>query len=123
MKTLAIIPALNEADRIADVVRRASKFLPVLVVDDGSSDGTGAAAAGAGAMVLRHPVNLGKSAALHTGFKAALERGFEAVVTLDADGQHLPEEIPGFLEAAARGADAVIGCRMRDVRDMPAVRR
>jgi glycosyltransferase involved in cell wall biosynthesis len=122
MKTLAIIPAFNEEERIADVVRRAREFLETLVVDDGSADGTSAAAAAAGAFVVRHAANRGKSAALETGFHAALERGFEAVVTLDADGQHLPEEIPRFLEAAANGADVVVGCRMRNVRDMPTVR-
>ncbi|MCU0724029.1 MAG: glycosyltransferase family 2 protein [Planctomycetes bacterium] len=123
MRTLAVIPAFDEEERIGDVVRRVRKFLGALVVDDGSSDRTSAAAAAAGAEVERHPVNRGKSAALETGFRAALRLGFEAVVTLDADGQHLPEEIPRFLEAAAKGADVVVGCRMRDVRDMPTVRR
>jgi glycosyltransferase involved in cell wall biosynthesis len=123
MRTLAVIPAFNEEERIADVVRRARAVLEVLVVDDGSADGTASAAAGAGAALARHPVNRGKSAALETGFRTARERGFEAVVTLDADGQHLPEEIPRLLEAAARGADVVVGCRMLDPRDMPAVRR
>jgi glycosyltransferase involved in cell wall biosynthesis len=94
------------------VIERVANQLPVLVVDDGSSDGTGRVAERCGADVVRHAVNRGKGAALLTGFQWALERGYQGVVTLDADGQHDPSEIPDFLAAqASTGADLVIGRR------------
>lgn len=108
-----LIPALNAVGTIGGVVRQAREQLePVVVVDDGSSDGTGAAAREAGATVLRHEVNRGKGAALKSGFAWALEQGFDGVVTLDADGQHLPSEIGKIVAAASEtGADLVIGGR------------
>ncbi len=108
-----LIPALNAAGSIAAVVRESRAILgPVLVVDDGSFDGTGAAALDAGAAVIRHPVNRGKGAALKTGFAWAMENGFDGVITLDADGQHLPAEIAKIVEAEREtGADLVIGGR------------
>jgi glycosyltransferase involved in cell wall biosynthesis len=121
-RILALVPAFNEAPRIGDVVRGALSHLPVLVVDDGSSDGTAAEAGAAGATVLAQRPNQGKGAALRAGFRWALERGFDAVVTLDGDGQHEPDAIPSFLAAWAAAGDAlVIGCR--DFRRMPALRR
>ena len=113
MRTTAIIPALNAERTIAAVVTEARRHVePVLVVDDGSSDATGDAARAAGATVLRHEVNRGKGAALKTGFAWALENGFEAVVTLDADGQHLAAEIPKFVRAwEETDADLIIGGR------------
>ena len=81
---------------------RARDYLPVVVVDDGSTDDTAARAETAGATVLRQVPNAGKGAALRAGFRHALEAGVAAVVTLDADGQHDPDEIPAFLEAFAR---------------------
>jgi glycosyltransferase involved in cell wall biosynthesis len=119
---LALIPAYQEAERIGAVVAGTVGQLPVLVVDDGSTDQTAAVAEAAGATVIvRHP-NQGKGAALRAGFGWAQARGFEAVVTLDADGQHDPSEIPAFLEAWHRaGADLVIG--RRDFSRMPPSRR
>jgi len=109
---LALIPAYNEAERIAAVIEAARAFLPVLVVDDGSADATARLAEDAGAAVLRQVPNQGKGAALRAGFRWALEHGYEAVVMLDADGQHDPAEIPLFLESFhQRGADLVIGRR------------
>ncbi len=107
----------------------ARAHLPVLVVDDGSSDDTAEVAEAAGAAVLRQSPNQGKGAALRTGFLRALAQGAEAVIALDADGQHDPEEIPKFLAAfgappAGRGAerpDLVIG--YRDFQAMPPLRR
>jgi glycosyltransferase involved in cell wall biosynthesis len=108
-----IIPALNAERTLPQVVvdaRRQSE--PVLVIDDGSRDATGDVARAVGAVVLRHEVNRGKGAALKTGFAWALENGFDGVITLDADGQHLPGEIPKFLEERQRsGADLIIGGR------------
>ena len=94
----------------------------MLVVDDGSRDDTAAKAEAAGAVVLRQVPNQGKGAALRAGFRWALEQGKTAVVTLDADGQHDPAEIPSFLEAhAAKNCDLIIG--ERDFSHMPFVRK
>lgn len=115
---LGLIPAWNEAERIAPIVSGTLAHLPVLVVDDGSTDHTADAARAAGATVVRHPLNQGKGAALKTGFAWALEHGYEAVLTLDADGQHDPAEIPKFLAAYRAGAgDLIIG--ERDFSQMP----
>jgi glycosyltransferase involved in cell wall biosynthesis len=116
---IALIPAYNEARFIGDVVKGALKFVPVVVVDDGSSDGTGGAAAMAGAKVVAHARNQGKGKALITGFDYAIQRGVAAAITLDADGQHDPEEIPLFIEAFRAGAgDIIIG--QRQYSQMPA---
>jgi glycosyltransferase involved in cell wall biosynthesis len=119
---LVVIPAHNEAPRIGPVIEGAARHLPVLVVDDGSVDDTAAVAEAAGAQVIRQPENLGKGEALRAGFRRALADGAEAVVTLDADGQHDPAEIPALLAARERtGARLVIGAR--EFRAMPPARR
>lgn len=112
-RVLVIIPALNAERSIAAVVRDCKAVVnDVLVVDDGSADRTAEVARGAGAQVVSHPVNRGKGAALKTGFAYALEHAFDAVVTLDADGQHLASEIPKFFAAREEtGADLIIGGR------------
>lgn len=110
---VALIPALNAANLVAPVIRGAAEHVErVCVIDDGSSDGTGDVARAAGAFVLTHDQNRGKGAALKTGFAWALEEGYPAVVTLDADGQHLPSDIPRLIEAFEKsGAALVIGGR------------
>lgn len=115
---IILIPAYNEARFIGDVVKAALKYGPVVVIDDGSTDETGAAAALAGAKVIAHAVNRGKGKALNTGFTYAMQRNAAAVITLDADGQHDPDEIPQFIAAfrAGRG-DIIIG--QRDFSQMP----
>ena len=119
---LAVIPAFNEGPRVAEVVRGATVHLPVLVVDDGSTDDTARMAEAAGATVLVQWPNQGKGAALRAGFRHAIGAGYEAVVTLDADGQHDPDEIPAFLAVdAGDRADLVIG--RRDFGRMPPTRR
>jgi glycosyltransferase involved in cell wall biosynthesis len=103
-------------------VEEARRHLPVIVVDDGSTDQTSRVAADAGAEVLRQLPNQGKGAALRAGFRRALDEGVQAVVTLDADGQHAPASIPGFLAAwRDHAAPLVIG--QRDFRRMPLSRR
>jgi glycosyltransferase involved in cell wall biosynthesis len=96
MKVLTVIPAYQAAQSIDGVVKDSVRWLsqdgPVLVVDDGSTDGTGDLARRAGARVLRHPRNRGKGAALRTGFAWAKQWGADCALTLDADGQHSPEE-------------------------------
>jgi glycosyltransferase involved in cell wall biosynthesis len=89
--------------------------LDVLVIDDGSEDGTAASAAAAGAAVVRLPFNLGIGGAVQTGFKYALEHGYDTAIRLDGDGQHDPQEIPRLLVPLARGeADVVVGSRFAD---------
>jgi glycosyltransferase involved in cell wall biosynthesis len=119
---IALIPGYEEGPRIGSVVEAARRHLPVLVVDDGSSDDTAAQAEAAGATVLRQVPNAGKGAALRAGFRRALDAGVEAVVTLDADGQHDPYEIPHFLERYERDHPGLI-VGQRDFGEMPAVRR
>ncbi len=116
-----VIPCFNAATKVRDVVRGALVHgLPVIVVDDGSSDDSGEVARAAGATVLRHPANQGKGAALRTGFRHARAHGAEAVLTLDADGQHDTEEIPSLLAAHDRDPRAlVIGVRSFAPTDMP----
>lgn len=119
---IAIIPAYCCEASIASVVGRTrEQGLEVVVVDDGSSDGTAAVARQAGAEVLRHPYNLGKGHALWTGFDRALELGASHVLTLDGDGQHDPTELPALLEHVPRG-DLIIGRRRLNPRQMPASR-
>ncbi len=115
-----VIPAFRAARTLPAVlarVRQAAGAMgtAIIVVDDGSDDGTGDAAAGGGAVVLRHPANRGKGRALATGLAAAVETGAGVVVTMDADGQHPPEAIPALLEPIAAGRwDLVVGSRARD---------
>lgn len=112
-KLLVIVPALNAERTLERVVREARALLePVIVIDDGSTDRTGEVARVAGATVLRHEQNRGKGAALKSGFAYALANGFDGVITLDADGQHLPAELPKFVAAANdTRADLIIGSR------------
>jgi glycosyltransferase involved in cell wall biosynthesis len=122
----AIIPAFYEEKHVGDVVRRTREFLTdVLVVDDGSADATSERARAAGAEVIVHPQNRGKGETIKTGLRHWYDRGSRLVVILDADGQHLPEEIDRFIAASERLPDAklFIGNRMNDVARMPAVRR
>jgi glycosyltransferase involved in cell wall biosynthesis len=140
-RVLAVIPAYDEGPRIGAVVAAARRHVPVFVVDDGSTDDTGARAAAAGATVLPQRPNQGKGAALRVGFRRALDEGYDGVITLDADGQHDPSEIPRFLaafgprdEAAASGSIAPFAAPARGTRpeliigrrnfgQMPLVRR
>lgn len=122
MKILALVPGYNEAERIHAVIEAARAFLPVIVIDDGSTDDTSTVAEQAGATVLRQVPNQGKGAALKRGFRWAIEREADAVVMLDADGQHDPAEIPKFLhEHATHQSDLIIG--YRDFTRMPFTRR
>lgn len=120
-----VIPALNEALRIRSVVEGALRHCPnVILVDDGSDDGTAEAVAGLPIAVLRHATRLGKGAGLRDGFGEALRRGFAAVVTMDGDGQHSADDIPRLLAAANRFPGwIVIGARLRKRANQPLYRR
>ncbi len=118
MRVAVVIPAFQATATIGDVVTRTRATLPdaqVIVVDDGSTDGTGEEGRGKGASVLTHARNRGKGVALRTGIARAYADGADMIVTLDGDGQHPPEEIPRLLAPLAEGrADLVLGARRRD---------
>jgi glycosyltransferase involved in cell wall biosynthesis len=120
MRVLAVVPAYNESAAIGGVIAELLAVKPaveVVVVDDGSADDTARAAEEAGARVIRLPINLGIGGAVQTGFRFADRQGYDAVVQVDGDGQHVPSEIPSLLGAMSRtGADVVIGSRFLDVR-------
>lgn len=119
---VALIPAYNAEAFVGDVVRVAREYVPVIAVNDGSTDGTLAALRASGATVIDQQPNQGKGAALKRGYRAAMESGAAAVIQLDADGQHDPAEIPGFLRRFRETkADLIIGERQFD--QMPFVRR
>ena len=119
---LALIPAYNADRFVREVIRRARTHVPVIAVNDGSTDSTLAEVMAAGATVIDQQPNQGKGVALRRGFQSLLDQGVAAVITLDADGQHDPDEIPLFLEKfRTTGADLIIG--ERDYSKMPLVRR
>ncbi len=124
MKTCVIIPTYNEAKTIGEVVRDIRKQnLDVLVVDDGSRDKTAQLAASSGAAVLRNKGNLGKGASLIRGAEQALKHGFDAVIIMDGDGQHLASDLPYFIRLATYSDSGIfIGNRMDKPRSMPMTR-
>lgn len=115
--TLILIPAYNEARTIGGLlgaITERDPSAPILVVDDGSSDGTANAARAAGARVISHPVNLGYGAALQTGYRYALRENFARVIQLDADGQHDPDSMGRIQQKLDEGYDLVLGSRFLD---------
>ena len=113
-----VIPAYNEAETVRDVTIRArQQCANVVVVDDGSTDSTFLAVAGLDVTVLRNEENCGKAGSLSRGFEYALTQGAIGVITLDADGQHAPEEIPFFVKRSLDDPSAfLVGARRRDQR-------
>ena len=123
MKCLLAIPAFNEATRITPIIESASKAIPeILVVDDGSVDGTASVASRAGARVVRHEQNLGKGEALKTAFAFAIKEGYDWLFTIDGDGQHDPDDLKGFFPLL-NDYDLILGNRMTDSGRVPFVRR
>lgn len=119
-KPTAVIPVHNEASTIASVVLAARAYLPVIVVDDASEDGSGPRAAAAGAIVLTLPRHRGKGEALQRGFAEALRRGATTVVTLDGDGQHDPRDLPRLLAMSQRWPESmIIGGRLDSAEAIP----
>jgi glycosyltransferase involved in cell wall biosynthesis len=120
MTALIVVPVFNEAETVGAVVGGARAYGPVLVVDDGSHDGSAEVARRAGAEVIRHPLRRGKAEAIRTGIAAARERGVAAVVTLDGDGQHSPSDLGLVLDAVrARHRTIVIGGRLDETDALP----
>ena len=124
MKIVAVIPAYNEAATIREVAIRTLRLVPeVIVVNDGSTDATAAALEGLHVTVISNPVNYGKGASLWRGFALALADGADAVITLDGDAQHAPEDIPRLAEAARAHPDRIIiGARLWDREKVPPLR-
>jgi glycosyltransferase involved in cell wall biosynthesis len=116
---MAAIPAFNEASSIESVVRRTLEHVDfVVVIDDGSSDGTSELARAAGAVVVRHPENRGKAGGIMSAIAVASEREVDRLVLLDGDGQHDPDDIPRLLEPLDHGhGDIVVGSRFLDIRN------
>jgi glycosyltransferase involved in cell wall biosynthesis len=121
MKYALLIPAYNEEENIKGVIQKSQKFVKdIFVVDDGSQDMTSLISRKAGAYVIRHEKNRGKGAAIITGFSEILKRNFDAVITIDADGQHLPSEIPVLITAFEHAdGDIIIGERLINLDKMP----
>lgn len=112
---LVIVPAWNEEETLPDVIAEIRHALPgiaVLVVDDGSVDGTARVAEETGVLVAHLPINLGVGAAMRTGFRYASRNGYAVAVQIDADGQHNPEDVPALLALLDGGANIAIGARM-----------
>lgn len=125
MRTCVLIPSYNEEATIGEIVRKLKEMdLEAIVVDDGSSDNTHKIASENGAITLRHAKNLGKGASLKEGFDLILKTtNFDAVIIMDGDGQHSPDDIHKFIEHAKKyGDDIIVGNRMRYVKNMPFVR-
>jgi glycosyltransferase involved in cell wall biosynthesis len=123
-KFCCIIPAYNEEKRISEVITEVREMITdIIVVDDGSQDATAELAEKTGAYVIRHEQNCGKGMALRTGFSHALKQGYEAVMTVDGDGQHAPAEIANFLAAfISDKGDIIIGARLWDKAAIPLYR-
>lgn len=124
MKICVLIPTYNEARTIRTLVSQVRAHIPdVLVIDDGSSDGTAQEVKRAQGRVIYNVMNRGKGAALRQGFQEILKGGYDWILTMDGDGQHNPEEIPLFLEKAQKeNAVLIIGNRLRPRQKMPFLR-
>jgi glycosyltransferase involved in cell wall biosynthesis len=125
MKTCLLLPAYNEAQTIGCIISEARTYIEsIIVIDDGSTDGTAQIACEQDVVVLQHGANCGKGMALRTGFEYALEHGYEIIITMDCDGQHEPADIPRFLaRLQENNADILIGARVLEKRRMPLHRR
>lgn len=124
MRTCVVIPTYNESKAIAGLITQIKKLgLEVVVVDDGSRDDTVKIVLASGVKVLRNEVNLGKGASLIKGYNFALSQGFDAVISIDGDGQHCPQDLMAFIQRAENSSAAIIvGNRMSFIKAMPWLR-
>jgi glycosyltransferase involved in cell wall biosynthesis len=124
MRFCVIIPTYNESRAIADLINQIIKLgLEVVIVDDGSADDTAKIALASGAKVLVNRENIGKGAALIKGYNYALQHGFDAVISMDGDGQHACDDLPAFIQKAQNStAPLIVGNRMGKTGQMPFVR-
>ncbi|MGA2774805.1 MAG: glycosyltransferase family 2 protein [Candidatus Omnitrophota bacterium] len=124
MKACVVIPAYNEEKTISALIDKIRKQgLDVVIIDDGSTDNTAKIAQDKGAVLIHNEKNQGKGAALIKGFNYVLDKGFDAVICMDGDGQHLPEDIPSFIQAAENSSSGLfVGNRMTNLKGMPFVR-
>lgn len=123
-KIWIVLPAYNEAGIITEVIGEVKRvgYENIIVVDDGSKDGTYGAAQSAGATALRHKINRGKGAATKTAIEAAKLLGADIIVTMDADGQHDPEDISRLINPLNEGYDTVLGTRLKNSQGMPKIK-
>ncbi|MFA6384154.1 MAG: glycosyltransferase family 2 protein [Candidatus Omnitrophota bacterium] len=124
MKTIVIIPTHNESSNISALISAIRRQgIDTVVIDDGSTDDTFRIASQSRSIVLQNDHNIGKGASLIKGFEFAISKGYDTVITMDGDGQHLPQDIPTFLEAARlKKTGVIIGNRMQSVANMPKIR-
>ncbi|MDO8489637.1 MAG: glycosyltransferase family 2 protein, partial [Candidatus Omnitrophota bacterium] len=123
MRICVIIPTYNESRAIAGLINQITKLgLEVIIIDDGSVDDTVKIATGCGAKVLANPRNMGKGASLIKGYNFALQSGFDAVISMDGDGQHSPDDLLAFIQKARNSQSAlIVGNRMGMTKGMPAL--
>lgn len=124
MRVCVVLPAFNEAENISEVIRKIKELgIDVIVIDDGSTDSTSSIAEKEGSYLIRHPKRRGKGASLKDGFDYVKRRDYDIIITMDADGQHDPSEIPLFIERAEKtGAGVVVGNRLSNPSGMPLIR-
>ena len=125
MKICILIPVFNEAKALGALLKRLiqDKGFDVLVVDDGSTDGSGQIAQDKGARLIHHPVRMGKGKSLKDGFRMVLEKNYDGVLMMDGDGQHDPQDLEGFFKVLSSNQPIIVtGNRMADAQGMPVVR-
>lgn len=124
IRRCAIIPAYNEESNLALLIKKIKAHnVDIIIIDDGSTDRTAAIAREEGVLLIRHPSNQGKGGALRDGFRLALKRDYDQIITLDSDGQHNPEEVPLFIKKISNSkAGIVVGNRLHLPKGMPSSR-
>ena len=124
MRICVIIPTYNESKAIAGLIGQINKLgLKMVIIDDGSKDDTAKIVQDCGALVLRNPVNAGKGASLIKGYRYAIDQGFDAVISMDGDGQHSCDDIQAFIsKAESSNCGIIVGNRMTTTKEMPFLR-
>lgn len=125
MKKAVLIPVFNAELHIESLIREVKRYIQdIIVVDDGSRDNSASLAEKNGALVIRHKKNSGKGASIRSGINYILDKDYDIIIIMDADGQHKPDEIPKFIEFFEESQiPIIVGNRMQDVENMPRIRR